>query len=175
MSKTSTVLSIAALIISGGALASSFYLFGTLKSEMKGEWAERKAFESNHGPDIIAVMSQVQHHFADLHFAAQAGNWGLAEHKIDEVEAALNRAPLVLPVENNVNLAELITMLARSSLTDMRTAAKAGNAADFTKAFNATISSCNACHLQTDHPDIQVGTPTAPGSTTVLFEPRKDP
>lgn len=175
MSKASIILSVTALVVSAAALASSFYMVGQLKAEMKGQWAERKSFELNHGPDIIAVMSQVQHHFADLHFAAQAGNWGLAEHKIDEVEAALNRAPLVLPVENNINLAELITTMARSSLTDMRTAAKAGNAADFTKAFNATVSSCNACHMQTDHPDIQLGIPTAPGSTSLLFEPREKP
>ncbi len=175
MSKASIILSVTALVVSAAALASSFYMVGQLKAEMKGKWAAREAFELNHGPDIIAVMSQVQHHFADLHFAAQAGNWGLAEHKIDEVEAALNRAPLVLPVENNINLAELITTMARSSLADMRTAAKAGNAADFTKAFNATVSSCNACHMQTDHPDIQVGIPAAPGSTSLLFEPREKP
>lgn len=73
-------------------------------------------------PGVGEIMSNIQLHFAKLHFAAHAGNWSLAKFEIDEIEENLNKAVALRPEENGIKLPDFVNAVLRPQLNSMKQA-----------------------------------------------------
>ena len=122
-------------------------------------------------PGVGSLMSGVQLHFAKLHFAASAGNWELAAFELHEVEENLEKAALLRPEENGVDLGGVTAAFRQTQLAALKAAAEAGDPPAFRSAYAEAVSVCNGCHAATGRPFIVIVEPTAPPVSNQQWEP----
>jgi uncharacterized protein len=111
-------------------------------------------------PGVGEMMSGVQLHFAKLHYAARAANWKLADFEIGEIEESLDKAALLRPEENGVQLAGVVEALKQTQLAAMKKAVGLGEMMLFSKNYDETMAACNSCHRNTGRPFIVITPPT---------------
>ncbi len=122
-------------------------------------------------PGVGSLMSGVQLHFAKLRFAASAGNWELAAFELHEVEENLEKAVLLRPEENGVDLGGVTAAFRQTQLGALKAAAEAGDPAAFDSAYAEAVATCNGCHAATGRPFIVIVEPTAPPVPNQRWEP----
>src|SRR5215211_4607466 len=81
-------------------------------------------------PDQSHVMADVGYHYANLWFAARAGNWPLAEFYVSETKSHLRWAVRIIPVRkdaagHDVDLRSILDPNETSSLKDVQDAVTA--------------------------------------------------
>ena len=120
--------------LSGTANAQSEWLKGTQEEQIK-KLAEIQ-------PGLGTIMMEYSFRFGTLYYAAQGGNWKLADYQLKEMteiqEVAENTRP---------GRAQALKMFEEKSLGPIGEAIKQQNLKAFNVAFQAALKSCNECHV----------------------------
>jgi hypothetical protein len=125
-------------------------------------------------PGQSHAMMDVEYHFANLWFAAQAARWDLAGFYLGETRARLGWAVRVRTVRKLANGADLdlrpiLQAFEVSSLAPLKTAIDAHALRDFETAYRAALDSCHACHVAAEKPYLRPVTPHAPAAPLIDF------
>jgi len=92
-------------------------------------------------PGLGTVMIEYGNRLSRLWFAANADNWDMAKYQLDEMTEIQEVGETTRPKR-----APVLKAFEEGYLKPMDTAIAAKDKPAFTKAFNAAITGCNACH-----------------------------
>jgi hypothetical protein len=120
-------------------------------------------------PDQAHAMSDVDYHFSSLWFAAQNGNWPLADVYLGETRSHLIRAVRLRPVPKlstgaDLDLAPILLGVQLSGLADLKGAVDKHDAHAFELAYRGMMSQCYGCHVAAEKPYLRVRAPETPGA-----------
>lgn len=127
-------------------------------------------------PDQAHAMKDVGYHYANLWFAAQAGNWPLAEFYWGETRSHLRWAVRIIPVRKNlkgeeVRLQEILDPIEQTTLEGVHQAIAAKDQRQFREAYTRMLDSCYACHVASDKPYLRLQIPEQPEAPIIRFAP----
>jgi len=126
------------VIVLTGMLIGSSSLFATAAGEDM-----QKQIDGIMGalPKFAVPMREVGDRFQNMYFAAEGGNWALANYMSKYMHKAMNPAMVTKPNEypDWVSFYE-------DDFAPVNKAIAAEDMAAFTKEYNKVINSCNACH-----------------------------
>lgn len=110
-------------------------------------------------PSNSHIMMDVQWHWTNLWFAAQAKNWPLAQYQFNEARGhilwLIKKSPTMKsagPDKEDVNIAGIFDGVDTSSLADVKTAIAEKDSAKFAAAYKTMVESCYACHKSIGRP-----------------------
>jgi len=111
-------------------------------------------------PGLGTIMIEYGNRFINTHFAAMAGNWGLAGYQLKEAREIQEVGEITRP-KHAKNLKEFETKY----LVPLDEAIKAKDLSAFNTRYSLALAGCNECHALTRHPFIQIVVPAkAPAS-----------
>ena len=117
-------------------------------------------YTENYVAGLGEIMAQTQMRHAKLWFAGNAGNWGLADYELGEIEEGFESVTKFHPVLNNIPLATLLNSITRKPLTSVRSAIESKDNRRFNDAFIELTSACNSCHTAANRKFIVITTPS---------------
>jgi hypothetical protein len=108
--------------------------------------------DSAYAPGLGEIMTLNQIRHAKLWWAAQAGNWPLAEYEVNELEEGFKDAVHFHPTHktSSVSLAEVIPVMTSSPMRSLRSAIEAKDVVRFAEAYDSLTKACNSCHQATN-------------------------
>ncbi len=115
--------------------------------------AEEKRYE------VAPAMGDMQRFAEKLYFAGAAGNWPLADFYLHEIEETTAEIIKENVVDEGVPVGAFMRTMFPPSLEGVEGAIRARNAQQFAPAYEAMLSSCNACHQSTGHGFVKITTP----------------
>jgi hypothetical protein len=123
-------------------------------------------------PDQAHGMTDVDYHFANLWFAAQNGNWPLAEFYLGETRSHLNWVVRMRPVRRlaaggEIDLRPILKNLENSTLADARTAIGMHDLKAFETAYRGTMLQCYGCHVAAEKPYLRLRIPELPATRMI--------
>lgn len=132
----------------------------TLKTESRMESLKNQLNELK--PGLGEIMGVIQQHHAKLYYSANAGNWELARHQLDEVKEGLETAAKLYPRFKDVKapLTALIPSMTKDGIEGVSKAIERRNKDDFMQGYNKLTDSCNACHEAADYGFIVIQSPS---------------
>jgi hypothetical protein len=125
-------------------------------------------------PSVSQTMLSIQSHFAKLHYAAEARNWGLANFERGEIEEDLETVAAMKPEENGASLVGIISAFTNTvagPMAEMNDSIAVSDRQLFHKAYQDMAAMCNACHQATGRPFIFITIPTNPPVFNQRWEP----
>lgn len=137
---------------------------GELRAELERSQARLAKLEKvpcAAAPELGDRMNVLARRFSAVWFAGKSGNKELAKYELHEMEEVIESIQLLRPIENGVNVAEVLEGVAHSQLEKLEEAVESGDAARFEAAYKDTIVACNSCHRSAAHAFIQITTPSA--------------
>ncbi len=105
-------------------------------------------------PGLGTVMQEYGYRYALAWYAAEAGNWGMAEYQLKEATEIQEVGEVTRPGK-----ADLLKNFEQTSLEPVIDAVKAQDKAAFESSYEAAIEGCNACHQATGHPYVRYQMP----------------
>lgn len=109
-------------------------------------------------PGLGTVMQEYGYRFAVTWFAAEAGNWGLAQYELNEALEIQETGETTRPAK-----APLLKDFEQNYLVPLATAVTNKNKVAFESAYSDAIDGCNACHKGTGHSYVRIQrSPVAP-------------
>jgi hypothetical protein len=133
----------------------------------------REEMEDRFSPGLHSQMVEMQHRHAALWFAGDAGNWGLTDYMIHELEELVEDMEEINPVYREVQVAELLREMTVPAIERMEDAVEAEDRAAFAQAYDQLTTACNACHVASDRAAIVMQRPTAPPLTNLRYAPER--
>jgi hypothetical protein len=129
------------------------------------------------GPELGEIMTLTQMRHAKIWFAGQAQNWPLVDYELDELQEGFDDVVKFHPTHKDapLPLSALVPKMMDSPIKDLRQAAKAGDLAAFTAAYDALTAACNSCHEATNFGFNVVQRPTQAWFGNQSFAPRVSP
>ena len=106
------------------------------------------------------IMAETQMRHAKLWLAGNAGNWGLADYELGEIEEGFENVTKFHPVLNDLPLATLLNSITRKPLTSVRNAIESKDKQHFNNAFIELTAACNSCHTAANRKFIVITTPS---------------
>jgi hypothetical protein len=103
-------------------------------------------------PGTGELMTNIQIHHAKLWFAGSNSNWLLAEYQESLIRSGFKKV-------QQYHGQKLVAMI-EPAMDSVEKAIREKNAGSFRRQFEFMTSSCNNCHLVTDHPYNVILTPT---------------
>ncbi len=126
-------------------------------------------------PSQGVAMTEVAYNFNNLWFAAQAGNWPLAQFYFGDTRGRLRWALRIVPVRKistgQLELQPFLDGLEKQQLTKLGETIMAKDLPAFQAAYKATLEGCHACHTASEKPYLDVQVPTAPAEPMMHFAP----
>jgi hypothetical protein len=134
------------------------------------EVLKAKATDQSH------VMKDVSEHFGNLWFAAEAGNWPLADFFLSETHSHLKWAVRVIPKRKDnagkeIDLVAILQAVENSPLKQLESSVKAKDKVAFEKAYRFMLEGCYSCHKAADKPYLRPQIPTRPETAVLNFDP----
>ena len=127
-------------------------------------------------PGQSLAMTQVAYNFSNLWFAAQAGNWPLAQFYYGDARGRLRWALRITPVRKlstgELPLQPLLDALEKGPYARLGEALAAKDVKQFEAAYRATLEGCEACHVASEKPYLRLQVPKAPAEPLINFTPR---
>jgi hypothetical protein len=125
------------------------------------------------------VMMDVAYHFRNLWFAAQRGNWPLAEFYFNETRSHLRWAVRVIPVRKDslgrdVQLGPILEAFENSDLKLLEDALKAKDREEFVAAYERALTGCYTCHQASDKAYLTLKVPDHPAEALVEFGMKRE-
>lgn len=122
-------------------------------------------------------MADVGYHYANLWFAAEQGNWLLAEFCADETRAHLRWAVRVIPVRKDpagrdVDLRGILDAVEKGPLKDVQDAVKAKDKPKFEATYKTMLESCYSCHQASGKPYLRPRVPEQPAAPILDYGPQ---
>jgi hypothetical protein len=133
-------------------------------------------------PSNSHIMMDVQWHWNNLWFAAQAKNWPLAQYYFNEtrghIQWLMKKAGPVMksagPEKEEVNVQGIFDGIDTSSLADVKTAIAMKDSRKFAASYKIMLESCYACHKSVGRPYIRPMIPTQQVQSIVNMDPNAD-
>ncbi len=130
-------------------------------------------------PDQAHAMTDVDYHFANLWFAAEAENWPLAEFYWKETVSHMKWAVRVIPVRKDtagkeIKLEEILESILQSPWMRVGRTIEQQDLTEFQKAYKFTLGGCYNCHKACDKPYLRPRIPERPASSMINFDPHAD-
>lgn len=127
-------------------------------------------------PDQAHAMMDVDYHFSNLWFAANQGNWPLAQFYWNETRSHLRWAVRIIPVRKDnagkdVKLQDILQSLENSPLKQLEESIQLKDREKFVAAYEFTLTSCYSCHKASDKPYLRLRIPEHPASTMMNLDP----
>jgi hypothetical protein len=110
--------------------------------------------------ELGMVMYEISKRFAHLWYAGEAGNGELAKYQVHEIEEIIEDLEKAGVTESKIVVGPEFAKTVLPHLEEAEKAALGGNTEEFRKAYNAAMTSCNSCHVQTGHPYLLIDIPT---------------
>jgi hypothetical protein len=128
-------------------------------------------------PDQSHVMADVGYHYANLWFAARAGNWPLADFYASETKSHLRWAVRIIPVRKDaagrdVDLKSILDAIETSALKDVQDAVTAKDPKRFEAAYGVMLQSCISCHQASAKPYLRPHIPDGADAHILDFKPQ---
>lgn len=124
-------------VIGGAKLASG----GETADIYQGSVEDRVQALSSIQPGLGAIMHEFGNRFTQMHFAANGGNWGLAQYELKEMLEAQEIAEITRPKR-----AAMLKAFEESYLAPLGESIEKQNIALFNRRFKGAVTGCNACH-----------------------------
>jgi hypothetical protein len=139
-----------------------------------GELTEMATANTLISQHIGAVMREIADRFSNSYWAANGGNWGLAQYQLVGLREALEVAKTRRP-----SLAPVLTTFEQTYNAPLLNAINQTNLPEFNRRFTVAINGCNECHAKLGRAFLryQIPQPGESGSFldfTAKTQPRRD-
>lgn len=127
-------------------------------------------------PSQSHAMADVDYHFSNLWFAAQLGNWPLAEFYLNETRSHLNWTVRIRPVRRisgggQLDLRPILQGIEGSGLAAVKAALDKRDRNAFEQAYRQTMNECYGCHQAAEKPFLRPHIPDSASSRMIDFRP----
>ncbi|MEQ1579022.1 MAG: hypothetical protein ABL964_00380 [Steroidobacteraceae bacterium] len=127
-------------------------------------------------PGQAHVMSDVDHQYGNLWFAARAKNWPLATFYMNESRLRIAWAVRIRPVRplpggGEIDLRPLQTHIEQSAYADLKAALEKHDVKAFEVAYKKGLGECLDCHKAIDKAFLRPAVPKSPGASVIAVEP----
>jgi hypothetical protein len=126
-------------------------------------------------PGQAFAMTQVAYNASNLGIAAQAGNWPLATFYLGETRVRLRAAMRLQPVRKistgDLELTPIATAVENTQLAALEGILAKQDKAAFAQGYSDLLNACQACHIASEKPFLQLTPPTSPAETLLKFQP----
>jgi len=126
-------------------------------------------------PPLGERMNVLARRLAAVWYAGTNGNKALAKYELHEMEEMIESIELLHPIENGVNVANVLEAVAETQLCALGAAVESGDQARFRNAYADTMEACNACHASAGRPFVRIAMPSAPPVPNRLWTPPEEP
>jgi hypothetical protein len=133
---------------------------------LKGASEEQLKTLANIMPGLGTVMIEYSIRMTNAYYAAEGGNWDLADYMIKEAKEIQEVGETTRPVR-----AAALKTFEQSYLDPLSKTIKAKDFKAFEKAFNETVSGCNGCHAGQGFPYIKYVLPKQPYAPLSMKKP----
>ncbi len=151
--KTTALVAGCLLMLSGASYADSSWLKGSTDQQLK-TLAELQ-------PGVGTVMIEYANRFTTMYYAAQGGNWGMADYQLKEMREIQEVGETTRPAR-----APLLKAFESDHLDKLAEAIKGKDLNKFNGAFKSTVEGCNGCHAASDFAFIKYELPKVSPSPT---------
>ena len=137
---------------------------------------KRAAAPPPYTPGLGEIMSLQQMRHMKLWFAAEAGNWPLADYELKEIKEGFDDAVTFQGNDDELPLVlkDVLPKKVNVPLNDLTAAVRAQNRANFETAFDSLTTACNECHQAENHGFNVVQRPTMNPYANQIFTPVRD-
>lgn len=102
-------------------------------------------------PSFTGFMPDFSERFHVMHAAGDAQDWAMADHELKEMQRMLAMSNVIDPEKG-----KLMSAMLSHDMASLESAIQHRSQQRFRKALNATVVNCNACHVASGSPFIQV-------------------
>ncbi|BAK77286.1 hypothetical protein NH8B_2472 [Pseudogulbenkiania sp. NH8B] len=121
-------------------------------------------------PGLGVVMNEIGTRFANLYWAANGGNWGLADYQLKELLEAQEVGEATRP-----GRAPMLKALEENYLVPLQAAINKKDLSQFNPRFAEAERGCNACHTALGYGFIHYHVPRNPPSGWLDFKLKTSP
>ncbi|MFT5506803.1 MAG: hypothetical protein ACI8XC_004531 [Gammaproteobacteria bacterium] len=121
-----------------------------LKNEVKVMRGAIKALQASQ-PTVTMLMPDIAERFQVMHYAGEAEDWALAAHELEGMKGLVSIMGQVDSVKGS-----MATGFLAQNFNQLDAAIDHGNLESFDKAVNATLKSCNGCHVASGSPGMKI-------------------
>jgi hypothetical protein len=126
-------------------------------------------------PPQSHTMQDVGHHWTNLWFAVQKGNWPLATYYFLEGRQAMRWTMMIRPVRQmpgggTIDVQKIFGVLDATAFAAVQLAVEDNDTAAFEDSYKKSLTACHSCHSQVGWPQLRPVVPTTPSSTILSFE-----
>jgi len=127
-------------------------------------------------PSQSHSMMDVAYHYTNLWYAAQAGNWPLADFYWKETQSHMKWAVRIIPVRKDnagkeVKLQDILQSIEQSPYMQVGKTIEEKDIDEFQTAYRYTMEGCYSCHKAADKPYLRPQIPESPAVSIVNFDP----
>lgn len=108
-------------------------------------------------PGLGVIMHEIGYRFADMYWAANGGNWALAQYELKELREAQEVAELTRPER-----ADMLGAFEEKQLVPLGEAIKQKDSRLFNQRFSSALRGCNGCHSALGYDFIHYRVPERP-------------
>jgi len=155
-----------AAVIGGAELASG----GETADIYQGSVEDRVQALSSIQPGLGTIMHEYGNRFTQMYFAANGGNWGLAQYELKEMLEAQEIAEITRPKR-----AAMLKAFEENYLAPLGESIEKQNTAQFNQRFKGGVTGCNACHTALGYQFIQYRLPIKSGYDMLNFSLKTKP
>ncbi|MEJ2359482.1 MAG: hypothetical protein P8Y13_15570 [Deinococcales bacterium] len=117
-------------------------------------------------PGLGTIMIEYGDRITNTYYAAQGGNWGLAQYQLHEATEIQEVGEITRPEH-----AEMLKAVEHSYLDPLNERIMAMDWPGFQQAFDTMVTQgCNACHAATGHSYIEYKLPPQPAESYLNFD-----
>lgn len=121
-------------------------------------------------PGLGVIMHEIGYRFANLYWAANGGNWGLAQYQLKELLEAQAVAEVTRPQR-----APMLKSFADTHLAPLGKAIESKDVIRFKRSFASAADGCNACHVALGYAFIRYRVPQRPANEVLDFSLKTEP
>src|SRR5437868_13565095 len=129
-------------------------------------------------PSNSHIMMDVQWHWNNLWFAAQAKNWPLAQYYFNEtrghIQWFVKKSPTLRsagPEREEVNIEGIFDGIDTSALMDVKTAIAKKDGVQFASTYKIMLESCYSCHKSAGRPYLRPQIPKVAMQSILNYDP----
>lgn len=121
-------------------------------------------------PGLGVVMHEIGYRFANIYWAANGGNWGLAQYQLKELLEAQEVAEVTRPKR-----APMLKAFETGHLVPVAKAIEKKDISQFRRSFSAAVDGCNACHTALGYSFIRYRVPKQSNHEVLDFAVKTEP
>jgi len=157
------------LVLAGG-LSTQALADQNEKDIYKGSVENRVDALASIQPGLGVVMHEMGYRASAMYWAANGGNWGLAQYELKELLEAQEVAELTRPQR-----AGMLKAFESVNLTPLDKAISRKDINLFNKRFSSAVNACNACHTALGYGFIKFHVPTQSKHQVLDFNLKTEP